>query len=102
MSRYSTSATNVGSTPGKFAEVAVPPEQVECVVDQPVLFARSEFGLELGEIGAALMDDHHFSVEDRLAGISNASAITEKRFVQSNPLRVNTRFFALSRWTCTR
>jgi hypothetical protein len=53
---------------GKFTEVAVPPKQVECVVDQPVLFARGEFGLEFGEIGAALMDDHHFSVEDRLTG----------------------------------
>src|SRR6202795_2286890 len=53
---------------GKPAEVAVPPQQVERVKDQPVLSARGEFGLELGEIGAALMDDHHFTVEDRLSG----------------------------------
>jgi hypothetical protein len=47
------------------------------------------------------MEDHHFSVEDR-PGISNAPAITENRFVQSKPLRVNTRFFPLLRWTWMR
>lgn len=45
-----------------------PPEQVERVVDETILFTRCEFGLELGEIGAALMNDHHFTVEDRLTG----------------------------------
>ena len=53
---------------GKLAEIAVSPEQIERVIDQPVLSARGEFGLELGEIGAALMDDDHFPVEDRLIG----------------------------------
>src|SRR3984885_1952448 len=52
----------------KSPEIAVPPEQVECVVDQPVLSASSEFGLKFGEVGAALVDDDHFAVEDRLAG----------------------------------
>jgi hypothetical protein len=36
--------------------------------NKTILFARGDFGLELGEIGAALMDNHHFSVEDRLTG----------------------------------
>jgi hypothetical protein len=52
----------------KLPEIAVPPEQVECVVDQPVLCASSEFGLEFGEIRATLVDDNHFAVEDRLTG----------------------------------
>ena len=52
----------------KFPEIAVPPEQVECVVDQPVLSASSKLGLKLGEVGAALVDDDHFAVEDRLPG----------------------------------
>ena len=52
----------------KFPEIAVSPEQVECVVDQPVLSARSEFGLEFGEVRATLLDDDHFAVEDRLTG----------------------------------
>ena len=30
--------------------------------------ARSEFGLEFGEIRATLVDDDHFAVEDRLTG----------------------------------
>src|SRR5271168_2839227 len=34
--------------------------------------------------------------------MSNAPAITEKRFVQSSPLRVSTRFFPLLRWIWTR
>jgi hypothetical protein len=52
----------------KFAEVAVSPEQIEGVVDQPILSASGEFGLEFGEVGAALVDDDHFAVEDRLTG----------------------------------
>src|SRR5258705_13932178 len=56
------------STWGSLTLIAVSPEKIEGVVDELILFARGEFGLEFGEIGAALMDDDHFPVEDRLAG----------------------------------
>jgi hypothetical protein len=49
----------------EFAEVAVSPEQIEGVVDKTILLARSEFGLEFGEIRPSLVDDDHFAVEDR-------------------------------------
>jgi hypothetical protein len=32
---------------GKLAEVAVPPKQVEGIINQSVLFARGDFGLQL-------------------------------------------------------
>jgi hypothetical protein len=31
---------------GQFPEIAVAPEKIESVVDETILFARSEFGLE--------------------------------------------------------
>jgi hypothetical protein len=41
----------------EFAEIPIPPEKVEGVIDQFVLSPRGEFGLEFREIRAALMDD---------------------------------------------
>ena len=50
------------------AKVSVTPEKVEGVKDQPVLPARRQLRLQFGEVGSALMGDHHFSVDDGLAG----------------------------------
>jgi hypothetical protein len=52
------------------------------------LLTCGEFGLEFREVGSAVLHDDHFSVDDRLTGISSAPAMRENRFVQSNPLRV--------------
>jgi hypothetical protein len=53
---------------GQLPQVAISPEQVEGVVDQPILPARGEFGLEFGEVGPAFMDDDHLPINDGLAG----------------------------------
>jgi hypothetical protein len=45
----------------------VTPAKVEGVVDEPVLPTSRQLGLQFGEIGSALMDDHHFPVDDGLA-----------------------------------
>ena len=51
----------------ELAEVAIPPEEIEGVVDEPALPARGEFCLEFGKVGASLMDDHHLAVDDGFA-----------------------------------
>lgn len=53
---------------GKLAEVSIPPEKVEGVIDQPVLSARGEVGLEFGEVGPSFMNYDHLTVDDRLPG----------------------------------
>ena len=51
----------------QLAEVAIPPEEIEGVVDQPTLPARGQLCLEFGEVGASFMDDHHLAVDDGFA-----------------------------------
>ena len=51
----------------QLAEVAIPPEEIEGVVDEPALPACGKLCLEFGEVGAALMDDHHLAVDDGFA-----------------------------------
>ena len=51
----------------KAAEIAITPEEIEGVVDEPALPARGEFGLKFGKVGASLMDDHHLAVDDGFA-----------------------------------
>jgi hypothetical protein len=41
---------------GKLTQVSITPEQVECVIDQPVLSSGSEFSLQFGEICPAFME----------------------------------------------
>ena len=53
---------------GPLPQVAISPEKVEGVVDQPILPARGEFGLEFGEVGPAFMDNDHLPINDGLAG----------------------------------
>jgi hypothetical protein len=36
------------------------------VINQSVLPARGQFGLEFREVGPAVMDDHHLAVDDGL------------------------------------
>jgi hypothetical protein len=50
----------------QLAEVTVPPEKVEGVVDQSILSARGKFGLKFGEVGAAFMDDDYLAIDDGL------------------------------------
>jgi ATP-dependent DNA ligase len=38
------------------------------VIDQPVLLARGKVSLQFGKVGPALVDDHHFAVDDCLTG----------------------------------
>jgi hypothetical protein len=53
---------------GRLPKVVVTPKEIEGVVDEPILFTRGEFGLEFGEIGSALMNDDHLTIDDGLAG----------------------------------
>ena len=85
----------------EFAEIPIPPE-IEGVINQLVLSARGEFGLEFGEVGPPFMDNDHLAIDDRLAVNVEGSDETEKRFVQSSPLRVKTRFFPALMWIWTR
>jgi hypothetical protein len=48
----------------QLAKVAITPEQIKTVIDEPALPPRGEFRLEFGKIGASLMDDHHLTVDD--------------------------------------
>jgi hypothetical protein len=63
------------------------------VVQQTILAASCEFGLQFGlqfgEIGSSLVDDDHPSM--MAGGISSAPAILEKRLTQSWPLRLKAR-----------
>ena len=51
----------------QLAEIAIPPEKIEGVVDEPTLPARCQLCLQFGEVGAALMDHHHLAVDDGFA-----------------------------------
>jgi hypothetical protein len=86
----------------KFAEVAITPEKVERVKDQPVLSACGEVGLEFGEVGPAFMDDHHLTIDDGLAGNIEGTDNSGDRFIQSWPLRDKARFLPLLAWSWTR
>ena len=52
----------------QLAEVAITPKDVECVVDQATLSARSQVGLQFREVGPAFMDDDYLAVDDSFAG----------------------------------
>jgi hypothetical protein len=51
---------------GKSSQVSVTPQQIEGVKDKPILATGREFCLQLGEVGAALVDDDDFPVDDGL------------------------------------
>ena len=51
----------------QLAEVAIPPEEVEGVVDEPALPACSQLCLQFREVGASFMDDHHLPIDDGFA-----------------------------------
>jgi hypothetical protein len=69
---------------GLLPEVSVPPEKVEGVIDQPVLPARGELGLEFGEIGSAFVDDHHLPVDDGLTGNVEGAGNRRKPLLRSS------------------
>jgi hypothetical protein len=48
----------------QLAQVLVAPEQVEGVIDQPVLSARRELCLQFGKVRTALVNDDDVSVDD--------------------------------------
>lgn len=68
--------------------VTVEVEQVERVVLDAALPSARERRLELGEVGAAVLDDDRFAVDDGLAGNAKAFATPANRLVQSSPFRV--------------
>ena len=51
----------------ELAEIAIPPEEIECVVDEPTLPTRGQLCLQFREVGSPFMDDHHLAVDDGLA-----------------------------------
>jgi len=51
----------------QLAQVPVAPQQVEGVVDQPVLSARRQLCLQFGKVRAALVNDDDLSVDDGFA-----------------------------------
>ena len=56
----------------QLAEVAIPPEEVEGVVDEPALPACSQLCLQpallqFREVGASFMDDHYLPIDDGFA-----------------------------------
>jgi hypothetical protein len=51
----------------EFAKVAVPPEQIKRVVDEPTLPACGQLCLQFGEISPAFMDDHNLAIDNGLA-----------------------------------
>ena len=65
----------------KPTQVSITPEQVEGVIDQPVLPACRQLCLKFGEVGPPLVDHHNFPVDDGLAGDIEAPARTENRLV---------------------
>ena len=75
---------------GDFPQVeALQEEEIKRVEEQTVLVALREFSLQLGEVGAAVFNDHYLpSNIARSTEMSNAPATTENRFVQSSPVRV--------------
>jgi hypothetical protein len=50
----------------QFAKIAIPPKKVEGIIDEPVLATRGEFSLKFGKVGPSFMDNHHFTVNNRL------------------------------------
>ena len=51
----------------RLAEVlAVAPKQIESIIFQPILAACRQLCLQLGKIGSALADHHHFAIDDRV------------------------------------
>jgi hypothetical protein len=52
----------------QLAQVPVAPQQVEGVVDQPVLSARRQRCLQFGKVRTALVNDDYLSVDDGFAG----------------------------------
>lgn len=50
------------------AVVTITPKEIKGVVDQPVLPAGRQVRLQLREVGPTLMNNHHFAVDDSLAG----------------------------------
>lgn len=65
----------------KLAKVAVTPEKVEGVIDEPVLSP-----LQFGKIGPTFMDDHHLAVDDGLAGDVEGTGDLEKPFGPVQPV----------------
>ena len=51
----------------QLAEIAIPPEEIEGVVDEPALPACGQLRLEFGEVGTPFMDDHYLAVDDGFA-----------------------------------
>jgi len=51
----------------QLAEIAVPPEKIERVPDEPPLPTGSQLCLEFGKVGASLLGDHHLAVDDGFA-----------------------------------
>jgi hypothetical protein len=49
------------------AKVAIPPQEIEGVVDEPTLPAGGKLGLKFGKVGTSLMDDHYLAVDDGFA-----------------------------------
>ena len=52
----------------KFAEVTIAPQQVEGIIDQPVLSARCQFCLQFREVGAPLVNYDYLAIDDGLSG----------------------------------
>ena len=52
---------------GQFAKIALTPKKVEGIEHQAVLATCGEFGLQFGKVCAAFVDDHHLTVDNRLA-----------------------------------
>jgi hypothetical protein len=51
----------------QLTEIAIPPEKIECVVDEPTLPACGQLCLQFGEIRPAFMDDNYLAVDNGVA-----------------------------------
>jgi hypothetical protein len=71
---------------GKLAEVAITPKKVEGVEYEAVLITAGKFGLQFREVCSSLVDDHHFSVDDRLSRDIQGAGNLRKSFGPFQPV----------------
>jgi hypothetical protein len=56
----------------KAAKVAIPPKEIEGIIDETALSARGKFCLEFGRVGPALVDHHDLTIDDGFAWYGRA------------------------------
>jgi hypothetical protein len=70
----------------QLAEIAIPPEEIKGVINQPTMPARSQLCLKLREVGAALVDDHHLAIDDGFARDSESACDLGEAFGPVQPI----------------